>query len=409
MSHQSNHAKRDAPAIQPQQKVDTAALVALAPDGSNSIRWKSTLHEYFSANYENIGTFLEDGHYFVRVPWTQAQWTEYQDTHHLSDAQIKRAKFNQAEEHVKQIEKDAAAYHNMHAIILQTISEKQNAELSRDFSYDSIRQNRMPMELIDLCQSVLVNRVSGLPKEEQDDVLLLAFEGITMRGSETIDAYVERAKEQFRQLINARVHDAPSEFSAIRRVTRGLAKPRYTGFLVSLANSTRSGGDWPRTRSDIVFRATTFVDPAGSQIVRRNMCAYSCNFCNKDGHEETNCWKLHPERAPKSVQKKSKASVAATDAVPTQPVPSDAATVVADDSNPGKRKKKNKQKAGRKIGNMAAYPTRTSDNVDLLWGFSAYPVRVNIIAHSTRAEARDPRVVSIDTLANHNFAFNRSL
>ena len=139
---------------------------------------------------------------------------------------------------MKQLEKDLAAYHNMHATILQTISDKQKAELSRDSGYESIRQNRMPMELIGLYQSVLVNRVSDTPKEEQDDALLLAFEGISMRGSESIDSYVERARKQYRQLINARVGDAPSASAAITRVTRGPIKPPYTGFFVSLANST---------------------------------------------------------------------------------------------------------------------------------------------------------------------------
>ena len=409
MSHQNHHAKKDSSAVHSQRKVDTATLIALAADGSNSIKWRSTLHEYFSANYENIGTFLEDGQYYEREPWSQIKWTEYQAAHHLSDTQIKRAKFNRAEEHVKQLEKDLAAYHNMHATVLQTISDKQKAELSRDSGYESIKQSRMPMELIDLCQSVLVNRVSGLPKEEQDDALLLAFEGISMRGSESIDSYVERAREQYRQLINARVGDAPSESAAIRRVTRGLIKPRYTGFLVSLANSTRSGGDWPGTWSDIVFRATTFVDPAGSEQARRNMFAYSCNFCNKDGHEESNCWKLHPERAPKSMQKKSKASVTATAAAAPSTAPAVAATVVANDHVVGKKGKKDKKKAGRKTGNVSAYATHTSDSVDQLWGFTAYTVHITVAAHTTHAEVRDPRVVSIDTLANHNFVSNRSL
>ena len=91
-----------------------------------------------------------------------------------------------------------------------------------------------------------LNRVSGLSTEEQDDAILLVFEGISMRGSESIDSYVEKAREQYEQLINTHVGNAPIESAAIRRVTRVL-KPRYTRFLVLLANSTRNGGDWPGT------------------------------------------------------------------------------------------------------------------------------------------------------------------
>ena len=86
------------------------------------------------------------------------------------------------------------------------------------------------------------------------------------------------------------------------------------------------------------------------------MFACICDFCNKDGHEESNCWKLHPELAPKSMQEKSKASVTATAAAAHSTAPSVAATVVANDHVVGK---KGKRETKRKLVERPAMSPRT--------------------------------------------------
>lgn len=52
-----------------------------------------------------------------------------------------------------------------------------------------------------------MNKLSGLPLDEQYDMLLNIFESIGQNASEAIDAYVERAKEMYIQLMNAHVPD----------------------------------------------------------------------------------------------------------------------------------------------------------------------------------------------------------
>jgi hypothetical protein len=240
----------------PGRKVDPSTLIGLNEDGSNALRWRATLNDHFASQYEFIGNFLEDKSYYVRTPWTQEQWRVYQEAHHLSATQIVKQKAKRAEDFATTVEKDGAAYQKMYATVMQTLSDKHKADLRRDPGFDAVQLARLPMQLVDLCQSVLVNKVSGLPADEQADTLLHAFEMIHQLNHELIDQYVERAKASFEQLGISRVPDAPQLDAAIRRVTRGLARPRYTGFLVHLANTTRSGGEWPKTWSDIVLRAT---------------------------------------------------------------------------------------------------------------------------------------------------------
>ena len=37
-----------------------------------------------------------------------------------------------------------------------------------------------------------------------------------------------------------------------------------------------------------------------------------CKHCSRDGHEEKNCWNLHPEKRPKFNSNKGKQKIAAT-------------------------------------------------------------------------------------------------
>jgi len=38
----------------------------------------------------------------------------------------------------------------------------------------------------------------------------------------------------------------------------------------------------------------------------------TCKHCSKEGHDETHCWKLHPEMRPKKPNNKGKQKIATT-------------------------------------------------------------------------------------------------
>ena len=59
----------------------------------------------------------------------------------------------------------------MYSVVLQTLPDKHKDDLRRDARWTEVQLRRRPLELVNLCQSVLVNRVSGLPVTEQIDSL----------------------------------------------------------------------------------------------------------------------------------------------------------------------------------------------------------------------------------------------
>lgn len=86
-------------------------------------------------------------------------------------------------------------YAAMCATGMMTLSDSQLRFIRRDIQFDAIDQSRMPLELVELIESVLVQNVSGLPVEEQHDVLVMAFEDFMMGERENFDAYVARPKQ----------------------------------------------------------------------------------------------------------------------------------------------------------------------------------------------------------------------
>jgi hypothetical protein len=47
-------------------------------------------------------------------------------------------------------------------------------------------------------------------------------------------------------------------------------------------------------------------------LVRKEGEKITCKHRSKDGHDEYHCWKLHPEKRPKTFNKKTKPKTAAT-------------------------------------------------------------------------------------------------
>lgn len=290
------------------KKSDRETLEVLAADGANARSWRRTLHEVFEAEYGFTGTFLEDGHYYKRKAWGPNRWQRYKLEHHLDDSQLRRAKSNKAVDIEKQRAKDLEDYRKMYATVLRTLSDKQVSEVKRHRDWEAVSLKRHPLELVELIQEALVDKVAGLPHAEQMDLLMHTMEHIGQRPGEDIDRYIERARDAYDTLVRDGHPSAPQLADALRRTIRGLRKPDYDQYKVHLINTTRGpAGEaaYPASWGEISRHVQLFVNPNPSSHKGQtvNRFAYACSFCSKDGHSIDECWKKHPDQLPERYRK----------------------------------------------------------------------------------------------------------
>ena len=392
--------------------VPSETLIFLAHDGSNSMKWRKALHEYFGAEYGIIGHFLEDGAYYVRPAWDAAQWQQYQLLHGLTNVELSKHKSTKAQSHQTKIEEDVDNYSKMYARVMQTLMEDQKSLIKQQANWIAIRNARMPLELIELAQQTIVNQTAGLPIAEQLDTALRRYMDLKQYAWESADAYSERSQELVGQLLRLHHPSAPDEATAVRHAIHGLLSPKYDQYKINLLNETRSGvRQYPNTWGAMVTAVCQWINPIRSSTMP-NRFVYQCNVCNKSGHEEPNCYVAHPELRPKnkkSSDTKSSSSTAPAAAIASA-VGSKLPTAEGGVHNKGasSKKKKGKRRAGEHVTAYAASVVDDDENVRELWGFPTEIYCANASAVTARV-VEDPRAISIDTFADLSFVHNACL
>lgn len=392
------------------KSVPSDTLIFLAHDGSNSMKWRKALHEYFGAEYGIIGHFLEDGAYYVRPTWDAAQWQQYQAQHGLTGAELGKHRSSKAQSHQTKLEEDVDNYSKMYARVMQTLTEDQKALIKQQADWIAIRNARMPMELIELAQQTIVNQTAGLPITEQLDTALRRYMDLKQYAWESADAYSERAQELNAQLIRLHHPSAPDEATAVRHAIHGLLSPKYDQYKINLLNETRSGiRQYPTTWAAMVTAICQWINPIRSSTMP-NRFIYACSVCNKSGHEEPTCFVAHPELRPNS-KKKSSRSNESTPAVATASAvgsKDSTAAVVTQKKGTSIKKKKGKRKVGEHVTAYASSLVEEDNICRELWGFPTVIHCAKANAVSARV-AENPRAVSIDTFADLSFVHNVEL
>jgi hypothetical protein len=182
----------------------------------------------------------------------------------------------------------------------------------------------------------------------QSDALITQWGKATHQGAkEDISDYVRRCRTVWDCLVAANHPRRGDEQSAIRHICHGLDQERYGGWKVDTANKEKPGAPdpYPSNFDNIAGDVSVFIDPF--RLRQRRDAAqlryiYQCTFCNKDGHDDQQCYRKHPELMPAWFADRQKGLAGANRKPPVEEVKPDVHDTKPD--NITKKKKPSKKK-----------------------------------------------------------------
>jgi hypothetical protein len=418
--------KQQASVIKPDKgSVNVEDLIVLT--SSNASEWREQLSLYFQHKDAEIGSFLKPGPnnaapaYFQRPALrTAAAWEERRVAMGggITEADIRKQRIVEWTKRDDDEIADQKLLKSWFPTILKTLSAEQREQLALAPTWEAVNLAQLPLELVDLIETTVVWGISGLSNTAQADVLFSFYTDksrMTQQPNEATSDYVRRFKAIYSCLVSAAHPQRGDMPSAIRKCVQGLDKQRHTAYCASVSNAENSGvaNAYPASFALIASKADIFADPYGHgrsasapTATAPSRYAFACNFCSKDGHDESNCWSKYPDQLPPRFAKKAPQS----DSKPSSEAKKSAepaASTVSKSKKKRDKKKKNVTAYATAVTTSASAASVSGEAMNDLWGFTAFPVSVFVASHSDKPV--NDRLLTLDSFANCSFCANEDL
>lgn len=325
-------------------KEDVDTVVMLRDDGKNVSAWFNKLDGYFQSKFELIGSFLEDDEYHRRQPWSAERFAQYERLTGASEKAMSILTREKVKDYFDQIDKDVASYANMYGTIWKTLSPGTQARLRSVDGFDEIKENKRPLQLVRFIKANVVNATLGMSADAAADAIIRRWQKLACGATEDAIDFCERAEQLWNALTTARHPERPELLPAVRFVTRLLVgNHTYIPYVTSVINNSQiyAIGDnaFAASFAEIALKADSYVTVNGGTRRRGAGVAYACSVCNIEGHDDDNCFKQHPEKAPDWWVHKGAKGGHKSDRKP----PAAKKAAEADDKPSGAPKKKNRR------------------------------------------------------------------
>ena len=398
----------------PQKQPPFPGLIIFRSDGANFREAKAALGNHCLSAYGEVANFITTGVPIVRpTPTAEFILANYPD---FGGADRGKILLSLLADHRTQVRLDGDAYSKMFGLFLQ-LNEDDGTE--RIKSHADWPATAAALSAPWLWRIMSVVHTTHINNVSAGEALYNAMSRYSrcVQSTEMSTAVYRESLVACVAVLEALNHpNVPNAAAQARHMVHGLDKMRYGEYVADvLNNERRAGAPFPQTLQEVVDGARSFIPSAAVHQAQSNVLAYNarinsskppddgCRICGSKEHWKRDC--------PRNKKKSPAAAAAGTTAGGATAAA--AAAAPASDGASAKPARKAKQKP--KKAYSTSISTEAVPSSEVFWDevFNAFKVSIN--AHQVGIDAdageeeRDPRIIALDTYADHSFTDNMDL
>lgn len=380
------------------KEAPSADLLILAEDGSNYMQWNEAIDNNFEATHGAVASFVASGTVrTIPVPELATIQAKYPN---LTAATYTSLLASATVEHMKQERQDKTALEEMFGTIKQCLSREGLSKVKMHADWPQISTDMDPARLLQLVRSTHSMRTANVTEETARYVMLTRYMSVRMSPDESLSQYRDKFLLTVQNLTQVNHPQIPTAAQQARHFLMRLDTARYSEYQRDeLNNEDRPGYVFPATIQDVMNNAARYIPTARPGQARKQPMAYAfdaekpCHICGQLGHWSPQC----PQKNAKGANPQDSSGDSSGD------------TKTSGTDQAAKKDKKKKEEKKKKPASIDANAASMQDTSPPLMQdiFDNYCTTIN--SYHYEWSKRDPRAVSIDTLANHSFGWNVEL
>jgi hypothetical protein len=417
--------------------------VTLRSDGSNFLEWFEALSNYLTTEYTPHGQLLKLDQYVVDPGpvRTDEQWNELRDEIGLTAAQLSKLKEKYAENRIEKRDKMLQDRYAMYGTARQYLLHSVLERLHSIDGYAEIHAaGNQPLEFVRLVRRSVFGAAGNLRQADMLDHLFNNWYSWHQGDRMTDTQYYRQCEEKYQALVSANHPSRPTLTEACRLKTKLLDSRRHSEYKAHCQN----GNLYPQNWTQCITQLEQFI-PSNPVQRSRTMLMYSfqsftrCDVCGRTNHSTEQCRLRGGEpcqncgrdnhTTEKCTKRRRDGVTASGAAVSTHGSDQDTSQTATTRTRGGRGKSKAAEDRQRTdsghdrqvkkaikhakgvIANQAAVFSEASEDEGYETSeqeLRGYALTIKLHGVVARAE-RDPRMVYIDSLADHAFTNNKDL